>query len=82
MFGKEPILECSTFSVNTNNFDEDEDLSTSDSEELKFEAFTPRLSKHFRCASHTLNLLATVDFNSILKDMNDINSIHKSCFNR
>lgn len=49
----------------------------------EFRSVTPRLSKHFPCASHTLNLLATTDFNKIMNSSSqDIKDIHKRSFNR
>lgn len=38
------------------------------------------LSNHLRCASHTLSLLATTDFQNILKKTPSISRIHHPCF--
>ena len=37
----------------------------------------PHLPKHIRCASHTLNLLATTDFLKIVESDDNLNAQHK-----
>ncbi|XP_046801189.1 uncharacterized protein LOC124418562 [Lucilia cuprina] len=54
-----------------------------DVSELQFRSVSTRLSKHFPCASHTLNLLATTDFNKIINSSSsDVKGVHKRSFNR
>lgn len=68
--------------------DSDEDLpeneySFAESLGPTFYNVEPKLSKHFRCATHTLNLLATTDFSKIIKSSDEtIQKIHKASFDR
>lgn len=73
-----------------NEFDSDEESdSGSEMDEsmdvsgIQFRAVDAKLSKHFPCASHTLNLLATTDFNKIMNSASsDVKAVHKISFNR
>lgn len=75
-----PINEC--------NSDDGSDSDSDSNDSIialgpQFRSVTPRLSKHFPCASHTLSLLASTDFNKILNSSNqDIKDIHKRSFQR
>lgn len=75
-------------SVKEEKIDE-ESVSASDSNESmndsgpKFCSVTPRLLKHFRCGSHTLNLLASTDFSKIINfSSQNLQDIHKRSFKR
>lgn len=71
---------------NENDSDEDSGSDSDDQANILGPQFQPvniRLSKHFPCASHTLNLLATTDFNKIMDTLSqDIKDIHKRSFSR
>ncbi|KAL7741796.1 hypothetical protein ACLKA6_012024 [Drosophila palustris] len=68
--------------VNYNVGEEDED---SDSEDELLQSVEPpiiRLPKHYRCASHTLNLLATTDYINIIKSDLKIHELHMRVLTR
>ena len=66
--------------VNHGNFldkDEDEYALDNDLTELANRHIEATLSSHIRCASHTLNLIATTDFNRLLKTKSLIYEKHR-----
>ena len=61
----------------------DSDESDNSAEEPEFATLAPSLPKHFRCASHTFNLLAITDLANILKSLSDeAQYMHKTTFDR
>ncbi|XP_049301829.1 uncharacterized protein LOC109579797 isoform X2 [Bactrocera dorsalis] len=81
-FGVElrPIKECDSDDGSDSDSDSNDSIIALGPQ---FRSVTPRLSKHFPCASHTLNLLASTDFNKILNSSSqDIKDIHKRSFQR
>lgn len=57
-----------------------ESESHRDEAQIVHESF-PRLAQHFRCGSHSLNLVATTDMMKIMENYPDIKAMHESAIN-
>lgn len=74
-------LDSRTWDSDGSDDNEESGQGGSDSdEELSFSELM--LPNHFRCASHTLNLIATTDFLNIIKKNEHVFSKHKVAFSR